>query len=97
MKDDNDDVFDLSAFGMTRCGAAHSLICLQRHQDGAFYYGDGEDYHRKFFLGLNPLNRCDDPIFYTEDKPEHLAVCTAVSVLGKGYGAAMIVEDVGLV
>ena len=38
VRDDNEDVFDLSAYGMTRSGAAHGYICLQRHQDGMILF-----------------------------------------------------------
>jgi hypothetical protein len=52
VRDDNEDVFDLSAYGMTRSGAAHGYICLQRHQDGMI-----------LFSGMD-LSLCSD-IFYT--------------------------------
>ena len=83
VKDENDDPCNLSAYGMTRCGAAHNHICLQRHSDGALFFSDG-DFLEKFYIGLNPLNKMDDPVFYSETVPQKLAVCTAVAVIGNG-------------
>jgi hypothetical protein len=84
--------FSLGAYGMTRCGANFDFICLQNHQDGQFFFTNAS-VHRSFYLHVEN-DQCQLSL---DIKPETSSVATAIGVVGCGYGAAILIEDYGLV
>lgn len=81
----------MGAYGMTRCGANNDFICLQRHQDGQFLFTDGTT-RLEFWISASPHTLILDGAV-----PEAKAVATAVAVIGRGFGIAILIEDYGLV
>ena len=86
------DGYNLGAYGMTRSGANFDFICLQRHQDGKFLFTDGNSRCLEFWIDRDPIK-----LILDDKEPSSKAVATAISVVGRGFGVAILIEDYGLV